>query len=681
MSIAFLVPAFLAGLLVIGIPILVHLRQREQKNPVRFPSLMFLRMAPHRTVERRRITHPWLLLLRALAVAALVAAFSRPFWRMPDQAPAVGAKQRAVIVVLDRSLSMSYQGVFARAMDSARAALAGLRPGDLAAVVAFDESAEVMAPLGKDLAAAGARLAAIVPNGRSGRIASGLRGAGELAAQARGSAVEIVLVSDLQRHGLQGLEAVERVPGVTLRILSMAQPRPQNARVQDVEIDRRADGRRTTLVVGGRIALKGDSARLVNAQLVVNNRTLARTTARIAPNTTASIRFDPVIVAEGDAMASVAIDPDALAADDTLRFSLASASGVPVVLALPAGGSGDESLYLERALSISRAPVLELAIRRGGTLTDRDFEQAAVIVLSDVAPSGAGLTKLQAFVNRGGGLVVFAGSRLNTSAARIPWWPALVGRTIDRSSERGGRLGQLDPDHPAFELFKEALSRDFGAARFYRYRQLVADSGTRVLARFDDGIPAIVEGGLGAGRIMVLGTAPTALWSDFPLQPIFLPLIQRIVWYAGRLQDPKRWYPAGEVVTLPVSEAALTVRGPGELGRPKSVDPRTPTLTLADPGVYEVASALAAAPITRFAVNPRAEESDLGAADPKEVLAQLKPPSDSTTAPNVVPLTIVEQERSQSWWVVLLAVAMVLLSLESWYSGRLGRTTASGGTR
>ena len=184
-----------------------------------------------------------------------------------------------------------------------------------------------------------------------------------------------------------------------------------------------------------------------------------------------------------------------------------------------------------------------------------------------------------------------------------------------------------------------------------------------------------------AGRIVVLGTSPTALWSDFPLQPIFLPLIQRIVWYAGRLQDPKRWYPAGEVVTLPVSDAVLTVRRPGELGRPKSVDPRTSTLTLADPGVYEVASVVAAAPITRFAVNPRAEESDLGAADPKEVMAQLKAPSDSTTAPNVVPLTAVEQERSQSWWAVLLVMAMVLIGLESWYSGRLGRTTASGGAR
>ena len=679
MGLTFLVPAFLAGLLVIGIPIVVHLRQREQKDPVRFPSLMFLRMVPHRTVERRRITHPWLLVLRALAVAALVAAFSRPFWRQENQPPSAVAKTRALIVLVDRSLSMSYHGVFGRATDSARAALAGLRLGDLAAVVAFDESAEVVAPLGGDLAGARGRLAAIMPNGRSGRLAPAFRAAADLAANARGRAVEIVLVSDLQRNALQGLEAVERVPGATLRVVSVADPNPVNARVQDVEIDRRAEGRRTTLRVGARVALKGDAPRQVKASLIVNNRPVASAAVRIAPNTTASIRFDPVIVAEGDALAAVALESDALALDDTLRFSLASASGVPVVLYLPAGSSRDESLYLERALAISRAPTLELTVRRGTAVTDRDLERAAAVVLSDVALSGGASAKLREFVARGGGLIVIAGSRLGGASARVPWWPAAVGKTIDRTTDRGGRLGQIDPDHPAFEPFKEGLATDFGAARFFRYRELTVDSAASVLARFDDGKAAIVEGALGAGRIVMLGTATNTLWADFPLQPVFLPLIQRIVGYAGQLQDPKRWYPAGEVVVLPVSKDPLTIRNPGDAGRPRPIAAKVSSLTLADPGIYEVGTVVAAAPIARFAVNPRPSESDLAAADPKEVMAQLKAPTDSTEAPNVLPLSAAEQERTQSWWALLLVSALLLLAAESWYSGRFGRVTVSGG--
>ena len=59
---SFLAPLFFAGLAAIAVPILVHLIQRERKNVVEFPSLMFIRQIPYQSVERRRI-HNWLLLL------------------------------------------------------------------------------------------------------------------------------------------------------------------------------------------------------------------------------------------------------------------------------------------------------------------------------------------------------------------------------------------------------------------------------------------------------------------------------------------------------------------------------------------------------------------------------------------------------------------------------------------
>ena len=48
MPLSFLVPLFLAGLAALAIPLVVHLRHRERREPVRFPSLMFLRRIPFR---------------------------------------------------------------------------------------------------------------------------------------------------------------------------------------------------------------------------------------------------------------------------------------------------------------------------------------------------------------------------------------------------------------------------------------------------------------------------------------------------------------------------------------------------------------------------------------------------------------------------------------------------------
>jgi hypothetical protein len=79
MPLAFLVPLFLAGLTALVIPLVVHLRHRERKDPVRFPSLMFLRRIPFREARRQQIHHWPLFLLRLLAVALLALAFARPF--------------------------------------------------------------------------------------------------------------------------------------------------------------------------------------------------------------------------------------------------------------------------------------------------------------------------------------------------------------------------------------------------------------------------------------------------------------------------------------------------------------------------------------------------------------------------------------------------------------------------
>ena len=94
-GLGFLVPAFLAGLAALALPVLFHLRHRERDRPHRFPSLMFLRRIPIRTAQRRRITDWLLLLVRAGVVALLVAAFARPFLGRPAQAVSAAPSRTA----------------------------------------------------------------------------------------------------------------------------------------------------------------------------------------------------------------------------------------------------------------------------------------------------------------------------------------------------------------------------------------------------------------------------------------------------------------------------------------------------------------------------------------------------------------------------------------------------------
>src|SRR5439155_12510612 len=135
---SFLAPAFFIGLAAIAVPILIHLIQKERKEVIHFPSLMFIRRIPYQSVQRRKI-HNWLLLLlRTAAIALLVAAFARPFLTQdPTKVSASASGAREVVILLDHSASMGYGDHWQKAQEAARKVIAGLGGNDRGTLVLF----------------------------------------------------------------------------------------------------------------------------------------------------------------------------------------------------------------------------------------------------------------------------------------------------------------------------------------------------------------------------------------------------------------------------------------------------------------------------------------------------------------------------------------------------------------
>src|SRR5207244_5587848 len=75
---SFVHPLLLGGLLLVGIPVLIHLIMQQKPKRLPFPAFRFL-LQKHRTNQRRLRLRHWLLLaLRVLLVAAICLAFARP---------------------------------------------------------------------------------------------------------------------------------------------------------------------------------------------------------------------------------------------------------------------------------------------------------------------------------------------------------------------------------------------------------------------------------------------------------------------------------------------------------------------------------------------------------------------------------------------------------------------------
>jgi len=656
----FLVPAFLAGLAALTVPLLLHLRHRDRDTPVRFPSLMFLEQLTIRTEQRQRVSDWPLLLLRLLVLALLVFAFARPLFRSRAVA-AADARSRAVVVLLDRSLSMSYTGTWPRALDSARAVISRLGGKDRVAVVAYDDEAETRQRLTTDRAAAIGALVGMTPRARGTRLAPALRVARQLLLDAPFAAAEIVVISDLQRAGAVGIAGVELPAGVQVRGVPVGPTAWENATVHAIDARRVVAGERTLLAVKARVQRHGGSAAQLRAlRLTLNGREAATRDASLAATGETVVTFDPVPAPDGVVAVQVAMSADALALDDTLVAVIPRDDALQVLMQ---GGAG-QTLFFERALDIGRAPAVRVS---RAAPTSRATDGAAVRVFWDVAPD-AGLTD---WLEAGGGAVVVIGRRLAQRRGSVsPLLPATLAGSADRLADRGGTLRDVRTEHPLFAPFREVPDA-LGAVRLFRYARLDASPEADVLARFDDGLPAVIERRVGNGRVLLLALPLDNDAGDFPLQPAYLPFVRQLMLHASGRDAAPLWRRTGERWSLPGIISEPVVEAPnGALLRPRA-DSVGAAVTLGDAGVYRAFSRqIGGEPAAVLAVNVPSSESVLTPMDTTELLLGVRAGTDSaaasgaTAAPAGTP-SDQELERKQSTWRWLLALALIALTVET----------------
>jgi hypothetical protein len=680
MPLVFLVPAILAGLATLAVPVLLHLRRRERERPMRFPSLMFLQRVTITTARRRRITDLPLLLVRALILALAVLAFARPVMRpKPDAKPAGGT--RRVVVLLDRSMSMGHLAVWPAARDSARTIINALASGDRVAVVSFDEEATVEQPLTLDHAAALAAIARVRPGSRGTRFGAAIRAARELLTkEADVTGGEVLVVTDLQRSGSSGLAGLTLPPAVQLRAVNASPRHHGNTAITGVTVQRLggSDTARNRLAVSTQVATKGLPApRRAHVTMTVNGRVSGGRDVQLPADGTASVAFDPVALPVGGVRLVMTIDPDSLPADDVFNALVPAQVTRRVLLAVPPDLGPSETLYLERALETGEDPALRIERRNPATLDATTLRDAVAVVLYDVPPpAGSSGTALAAWVHDGGGLVSIAGVRMASRASTTAMLPGSARGLVDRTGDRGGVLGTTSLEHPIFSAFRAGASAPLGSARFFRYPRVTPTADAQVLARFDDGLPALLERQEGVGRVLLDVMPLDATSGDFPVQPTYLPFLRGLVLYAAGNAAVPLWRTAGDGWIVPASAHNPVVKAPSnKLLRP-DVGGSMTAVTLDEAGFYTVYEGRPSGdPLAVVAVNPSARESDLTQMAAGEMLVGVG--QDSVKASVMSAATLAEAEGRQRIWRTLLLLAAVMLVVETVMASRGWRGTAA----
>lgn len=668
-------PLFLAGLLAVAVPILVHLRMRERKTSTPFPSLMFIRRVPHKSYRRRTLQDLALFTARALAIVLLCLAFARPFFPVRAGEGAALAGPAGRVVALDVSASMGYDGVFERARAAAEQAVREAGNSDAVGVVLFADQAQGVAPPTTDHDKALAAVRGAGPGARSTRLAPALRLASDWLAALSVDRREIVVISDGQARALQGVADVTLPPGTTVTVRPVAVPAPDNAAVTDATVEHVNEDGRAFAIVTARLIRQGPGAREVSATLEVSGRVIEKKAIVLPESGALSVTFTRAPLPAGISRARILLAGDGLAIDDTFNFVLGASDDIKTLIV-------DPSPFIARALEIGDRPSFDI-IRRS-SLAPADLSGRSLVILggSGVEPlGGTAASALVRFVNDGGGLLATAPlAGLRGDAAGL--LPGVWGENISRLGDRGASLGFVDLDHPALFAFKQARGSDFSRARFLQYRQFRAGRGPesarlKVLARFDDGREALVEATFGQGRVLAFTTPLDGLISDLPVQPLFLPLIHELARYAAAHEDTPLFHRVGAAVTVAGGkngrnvDPARSVTSP--LGRKENLVAGANGIELQMPGFYEAERASGARYIV--AANLESGESDLSALDPDEFEAAIRPGGRPAESP--ITVTPAEAAARQTWWRLALLAVLLLMAAETFFGNARGQKAAS----
>jgi len=696
MSVFFLYPLFLLGLLAASLPVLIHLLNRRKLKRIRFPAVRFILLSQKRISRSYRLRHWILLALRTLAVVFLALLLANPIFQTGAGLFAGGGPV-ALVVLLDNSLSMTWSGdgnCFKQAKDAARMLISALSDDDRAAIVPTNLSGKELFRLKGQKDVLLRELDSIEIADGSVNLEAALGKAYELLNVPAGQK-EIRFITDMGLTGwdqfsVAGLKQVD--PSIPFKLIHVGRKQaPLNGSIKEIRLGSQGVGANLPLQIDVTVANFGDGElKDVLAQLSIDGQNKEQKLVTVAPKAESSLSFQTRLSQPGAHAGQVTLKKAGLAGNVTTNFTLDAQDKIKVLIV-----DGDpqtslvqsETFFLSRALSPSgerdSSVFLPTVILPDG-LNAAALETFQVLILCNVATLPDSLSpKLQNFLRQGGGVLIFSGDKFQADSYTQKLARDLPGQLGEKKigpEANGEKIVNYDAKHPALQLLADPiLLESLKSARVWGYLRTAAVGRTPLIA-LANGDPLLLEQKIGAGRILFMTSSADRDWTDLPLKTVYLPLMQSLAQY---LAGSSRGALDGGIAVGAAKEIALPPTFVGKNLRITKPDKQTAEVAITavkdragarieendQAGIYRLAL-----PVgdkngdlpQMYAVNPPVLESRLDEISTRELQTKLKP-----IRAEVIPVNALKDGGKRTDLALpLLALLIVTLLLEGWLGQR-----------
>jgi hypothetical protein len=666
----FLTPLFWLGITALAAPILVHLVRRTRARRVEFPALVFVRQVPQRTIRRRTLQNLLLLLLRCLAILLIVLAFTRPFFSGSGSAKE-SSSASAVVLLIDNSLSMRREQLFAEAKRRAESTIDNVRAGDQLALMSFGKRYEVISRFTTDRNNLRLGVSSINPGWEGTDYEQALRGAESLFRELKiNGPKQIVLISDFQASGWSPAGATFKLSNdIKLMTLDVGGDNPPpNVAVTKVEARAEVFGQKYLDNIAVQINNFSDTPRdHLQVDFQMNDQTVEKRDISLDARDSRTIEFSGFNLAEGANRCAIEISSGDFVPDNRFYFTISREPQAKALVVENASRDRGDSIYLLSALNMNDDLPFTFTLKTAGTVDPTSIPEYSLIILNDAGSLSAALGQsLTRFVEAGGQLIISTGphtdaSTMNSLLDNV--LPAVLRESQARAGESVA-ISDVKFDHPIFEVFREGGR--LTAAHINGYLRTEPRANATVLARYEDGSPALVESAVGKGRVLLFTSSLGTSWNDLPLTPLYLPFIHQMVRYTGG-NHQNSWYGLGQTFTVEKDAEGSAPSVDSPTGARLVENRLTPEgdllVTGREPGFYRLRYASRPGFI---AVDVDGAEGDFRKIDFGEFLAGVTgaPGNLESSETNRKSSSEEVEARQRIWWP-LLFVALILLLAES----------------
>jgi len=610
-------PTYLIGALGVAAPILIHLMTRRQRMHQRFSAIYLLLQSKNRSIKQSRPNKKFLLFIRCLAITLLSLAMANPIFSLGDST-SLGVKGPiAIVFILDDSYSMATQinqkSYYSRAVKALLDTNKTLPAKSTFSIVLASSPSRVLQQWTTVSGKARTLLKSSQPSSRTTDIGAAIKKSIFLLKEAPQKNKLIYILTDRDKNGWnkEKFTSIKEKTSYIINIVdfSKMQHGINKAAIEHTEVKQEflSNSRVIKVKVKTTNLSKSNPIRKLNVSLWINGEKQTEGNLDIPINSSTEKEFSFPLGSNNSISGEVRIEDDSLLKDNLRFFSYQPDRTIKTLVV-----DGDpntvehqsETFYLERALNpfTSSLSNIEPTLSTLAELPRHNLFNYSVIILCNAYNLPLGYEQeLEKFVLRGGALFIALGSHVNAK-----FYNEKLGNILPVFLKSVHQVGMNDEPfrflikpskHPVLKIFEEQTLEEMKNIEFRSIYSIIArkDSKFTTPVVFSNKLPALIESTSGKGKVFLFVSTIDRDWNNFPIQPTFLPWIQRWIKYSARGLDSliQKELLVGEPFNWrisPKNKKAYIVTPGKKIIIPPSVDGKIIFKDTYIPGIYQLYS-------------------------------------------------------------------------------------------